>query len=541
MLGSSRQIFYNKIVAVIILCCLGIIIYSNTFDCSFQFDDNMSIVENSIIRNLANLRVIWNYWPTRFITFLTFAFNYHYNELHVFGYHLFNLIVHIGSAILVFWLSNLTFSMPVVKKEIISENRFLFALFAALIFLSHPIQTQAVTYIYQRATSLAGFFYLLSLCLYVKSRLLEVSNDFVSKSRFFYVFALFIGIIATVTKEHTFTLPLAIILYEFCFLKSGKQIKWKNIIPFLIIASIIPFLLFFSKLATFADVQRFMEEPLTAGHYFLTQLRVMVTYIRLLFVPLNQNIDYDYPITKSLMELPCIASLLLLIFILLAAILISPRYRLVSFSIFWFFLTLLPESSVIPLKDVIFEHRLYLPMVGYSLFLVSAIYYLFGKNTIKRMVIILLMIVTCYSILTYTRNFVWRDEFTLWNDAIRKSPQKARPYNSRGIAYVNKGNFGQALADFNKAIRLNPNYAEAHNNRGIIYANEGNLRQSLSDLNKAVQLNPNFSVAYYNLALAHYYKKQYELAIKHCDKAIELGIKIDPEFLKQLKNRRVGD
>ena len=145
----------------------------------------------------------------------------------------------------------------------------------------------------------------------------------------------------------------------------------------------------------------------------------MVTYIRLVFLPLNQNLDYDYPIFKSIFALPVLSSCLFLIIVLFSAQRLFSKYRLVSFSIFWFFLTLLPESSVIPLADVIVEHRLYLPLAGYSMFLVSGVYYLLGKNSLKMMVIVLTMIIGCNSVLTYQRNKVWRDDLTLWNDVVK--------------------------------------------------------------------------------------------------------------------------
>ena len=160
-------------IVIVLLCTLllGTLIYSNTFFSSFHFDDIASIVENFAIRHILNLQAIWNFWPTRFITYLSVALNYHFHQLNVLGYHLFNLTVHLGSAILVWWFMLLTFSTPVMKDEKIAKHANLIALFASLVFLTHPIQTQAVTYIIQRATSLATLFYLASLCFYVKSRL----------------------------------------------------------------------------------------------------------------------------------------------------------------------------------------------------------------------------------------------------------------------------------------------------------------------------------------------------------------------------------
>ena len=159
------------------------------------------------------------------------------------------------------------------------------------------------------------------------------------------------------------------------------------LVPFLLTLLIIPLTMLFTESVISQEIQRIMRQGpagISPMHYFLTQFRVMVTYIRLVFLPLNQNLDYDYPVFKSIFEFPVLISFIFLATILFFAKRLFSKYRLISFSIFWFFLTLLPESSFLPIKDVIFEHRLYLPLVGYSIFLVSGVYYLFGKNTIKN-------------------------------------------------------------------------------------------------------------------------------------------------------------
>ncbi len=566
---SHRQLIFN-ISAVIILCCVGTIIYSNTFHSPFQFDDTPSIVDNYVIRNILNLQAIWKCWASRFITFFTFALNYHFDGLHVFSYHLVNLIIHLISGLTAFWLITLLLSTPEMKKDKITKHANLIAFLAALIFLSHPIQTESVTYIFQRSSSLAGFFYLFCLCIYTKSRQLRADGNPLSRWGFLYLFSWFLGIFAMLTKENTSTLPLMVILLEIYFFKADKPIRWKYIFPLLILLPLVPLLLLYTRPVTFSDVQTLMNSPLDKGiSYLLTQPRVLLTYIRLLLIPVNQNLDYDYPITKSLLELPSLLSILVLAFILISAVKLFRRQRLISFGVAWFFLTLLPESSIIPLNDVIFEHRLYLPLFGYSLFLVSIAYYLFGKEFFKVMVSMLLVIVACYSILAYNRNLAWKDELTLWNDAVLKSPQKARPYNNRGLAYFdkgnlgqaisdynkaigidpnhalayinrgnaysNEGNLGQAISDYNKAIEINPNLAEAYYNRGNAYSNKGNLGQAISDYNKAIEINPNLALAYNNRGLAYFNKKDYDKTWKDVHKAEGLGYKVNPQFLAELK------
>jgi protein O-mannosyl-transferase len=527
--------FFNKnykSLGIILLILLGLIIYSNSLHNSFHFDDELSVTNNSAIRNIGNLRNIWNFYPARFIAHLSFSINYHFNHFDVFGYHLANLLIHIISAILVYFFILLTFSTPRMKDENIAKYANLIALFSALIFLTHPIQTQAVTYISQRIASLAALFYLASLIFYIQSRLLE---EKLINGSIYYFLSLMMAVMAMFTKEITITLPLMVLFYEVYFFKAKRSIKLIRLTPFFITLLIIPLTMLVTRYVNILEMRLARDSitPISPASYLFTQFRVMVTYIRLLFLPINQNLDYDYAISKTLMYLPTLASLLFLISIIIIAKRISNKYKLISFGIVWFFLTLLPESSVIPIKDVIFEHRLYLPMVGYSFFLVSSIYYLLGKKTLKGMVIGLLMIVACYSIMTYARNFVWKDEFTLWNDTVHKSPNKARPYNNRGLAYQTKGNLEQAILDYNRAIAIEPNYVEAYSNRGAVYQNKGNLDQAFLDCNKAIEINPNYAGAYINRGNAHKDKGNPDQAFSDYNKAIEIA----PNYAKAYNNR----
>ena len=529
--------FYIKLRAIIIISCLGIIVYSNTFFASFQFDDRSSIIDNFAIRNIHNFQKIWNFWPCRFITYLSIAFNYHFHQLNVLGYHLFNLLVHLGSAILVWWFTLLTFSTPTMKDRKITYHANIISLFVGLVFVTHPIQTQGVTYIVQRATSMATLFYLASLSFYVKSRLLQEKESTSGLVRLYYISSLITAILAMFTKEMTITLPLTICFYEFTFLKTKRALNWRYLVPFLLTLLIIPLTMLLTKSVHVQEMVRVGEGSphISSMHYLLTQFRVMITYIRLAFLPLNQNLDYDYHISKSIFELPTLISLLFIIIILFSAKRIFLKYRLVSFGIFWFFSTLLPESGLIPIRDVIFEHRLYLPLVGFSIFLVSSVYYLFEKNTFKAIVVVLSIIVTCYSVLTYQRNKVWKDDFVLLDDTVLKSPHKARPYNGRGIAYYHRGNLPQAISDYNKAIEIDPNYADAYYNRGLAYYKQDNLPQAISDYNKAIGIDPNYAKAYKNRGVLYYIAKDYDKAWADVHKAEGLGVVVNPEFLNALK------
>ena len=223
----------TNFLAIAAICLTGILIYSNTLDSPFQFDDQRSIVENYSLREPFNLKGIWNFDQVRSVAYFSLAINYHFSHLQVRGYHLINIIIHLSSAILVCWFVHLTFSTPYSTGKEISQHRRLIAFFSGLIFVTHPIQTQAVTYIIQRCTSLASLFFLLSLTLYIKARLTLIGKFMARSWIVFYGLSLLSAILGIFTKEIVITLPLIILLYEVFFLRDEeRKIGWAYLIPF---------------------------------------------------------------------------------------------------------------------------------------------------------------------------------------------------------------------------------------------------------------------------------------------------------------------
>jgi protein O-mannosyl-transferase len=576
MIGMPRS-WSNKnhtLSAVFILCLLGIAIYSNSFLSSFHLDDYHYIIENEKIKDIGNLPAIWDVWPARFIGFLSFALNYHFHQLNPAGYHLINFIIHLGTSILVWWFVKLTLSVPALVHSRLSPASNKIALFAALIFLSHPVQTEPVNYIYQRSTLLGAFFYLAAVCLYVRSRLLQIKGIMLSRRRYLYLFSWIFAVCAVCTKENTVTLALSLILYEYSFLRQGSRIRFRYILPFLFLIPVIPLLLYFKQAPNTGDIHRLLSYPFAARDYFLTQFRVLVTYIRLLFIPVNQNLDYNYPVIADPLALPVFASGVFLAAVIVFAARSFRRNTVVAFGILWFFLTLLPESSIIPLSDVIFEHRLYLPMAGFSLSLAAGAFYLSKSKKTMVAITSLSLLIAAYSILSYQRNKAWKSEITLWSDVIKKSPGKPRGYTylcsscieagrneeaiywcnqalrfrpvfprtyyNLGNAYANIGRREEAIEAYENEIRADSKFIEAYNNLASVYADGGDVDKAIEIWSKLIQLDPAFATAHFNLAVFYFQNKQYDLAIAHCDKVISLGNKVDEKFLRMLKPYRRG-
>lgn len=226
----STNHFNKPLIYCLLIIAIGLLAYSNSFNSPFQWDENDFLVQNPIVKNLNYFwepskakvgdPVFYFFLRTRYIAYLTFAINYKLHGFHVLGYHIFNLTVHLFNALLVYLLMLLTFKTPFLSGSSLKKSSNLIALFSALIFVSHPLQTEAVTYIYQRLASLVTFFYLFSIVFYIQWRLcLDDQKVSYFKSTPYFILSLISTIFAMKTKENALTLPLVIFIYEFFFFR----------------------------------------------------------------------------------------------------------------------------------------------------------------------------------------------------------------------------------------------------------------------------------------------------------------------------------
>jgi hypothetical protein len=377
------NIFKNNLLSILLITTLAAIIYSNTFDASFHFDDQHSIIEYDVVHQFDLKKILTSPRP---ILDITFAINYYFGKLDVFGYHLVNLLLHIANGIMLYFILLWTINIIHAANgaDFSSLIKVKAPLYASLIFIAHPVQTQAVTYIVSRSSVLATFFYLLSLLLFIRACIAE-SKYRSHKSRVFVIRLYFSGAflfscLGMGTKQIVATLPLMLLIYDFYFICDGNWRLLKghykiHLIMFLTI--FITVYLSFSVLDMFVSFDygkgaegvamplMLKEPPVTSFQYFLTQLHVIPYYIKLLILPTHLNLDYDWPITRGV-DLPAVLFFIMLSVIIVIAIAFFKRVRLISFGIIWFFVTLSVTSSFIVIHDVIFEHRLYLPSVGFA-------------------------------------------------------------------------------------------------------------------------------------------------------------------------------
>ncbi|MBN2180258.1 MAG: tetratricopeptide repeat protein [Deltaproteobacteria bacterium] len=549
-LSGRYRTFFFHVVALCAICAIGFFIYSNTLNSPFVLDDESSIVNNPHIR-LQNLDFtkLWNAGfksvaHRRPLPNISFALNYIADQYNERGYHIVNTLIHIISGFLIYLFIRITFiisSTPDKDYETFNaEDSFYASVFAfctALVWLAHPIQTQAVTYIVQRMTSMAVMFYMLSLLLYIYARRTEIMIN----RWLLFSLSLVSWLVSLACKEISATLPLIIFLYEWFFFRN-LNFEWlKRNIKYFILPLLIIVILAFVYLGD-SPIERILSRyetrDFTLSGRVMTQFRVILLYVSLLIYPLPSRFNLDYQIETSLSFFDPITTLFSFIVIIICiggAVYLASKERLLSFCIFWFFINLSMESSVIGL-EMVFEHRLYLPSIGFFVLVMFILFrlvsYVFRKEkdmtrrnnrAAKYVLLVSIPLILLLSLATYQRNSVWRDEITLWRDCVKKSPGKARCHNNLGRSYYREGIFEEAEQEYKKALALDPEYFHAYNNLGSVYASMEKYDEAIEQYQQGLSVNPGSSDLWYNIANIYKVSGYIDEAIQHYQQALSLN------------------
>lgn len=504
--------------AYLLVSLLGFAVYANTFQVPFYFDDFPCIVDNPVVHDLGNLAHLDRFWElgitedirnnivTRIVTYLTFALNYRLHGLAVGGYHLVNLLIHLANALLVYRLVGLLRATQGYSPSRSFGSTDPLALVVALLFVAHPVQTNAVTYIVQRFASLATFFCLIATVSYLQA----FQSPTPSRRRLFYACAMLATLTAMFTKEIAYPLPLLLTLCDLTFLGGAWRQRLWRLAPFWAIMLLLPLtvltLAAHSEI-TGNDATNALElVNISRGarwSYFFTQWRVIVIYLKILLVPTGLHLEYDLRPSISVWDSEVLASGLLLAGLFSAGLWLLLRRclhrsevagRLIGFGLCWFFITLLMESSIIPLDDLLFEYRLYLPSVGVLLSVASCVD--LGRQRIVRhwpgaaagLTASVALLVVALAVATYQRNRTWQDDLVFWQDNVDKSPNRARSRVNLADAYLKRGAIGKAVTELETAIQINPNHWVPYEFLGDIRWNHGLYRLAVDNYANALRL-----------------------------------------------------
>jgi len=523
-------------IALVVL--LGVLVYSGTLHVPFQFDDNL-IVETAPIQSLAHVPAMFmgsnGSWASRPLLIASMALNYSVGGLDTTGYHAFNIALHLINALLLYMLVVMVGRHKGWREDDVRP----IAAFAAILFAVHPVQTEAVTYVVSRSMLLATAFYLSGIMLFHKAVTAE-------RRKGFYLLGLFVvSLLGMSSRENFATFPLMLLVYDLIFI-SGLRPKAvaRHYAAYLTVLITLGYLAHLITNNTFDRITP-IDESIPPLDYARTQLGVHWTYLRLLVLPINQIVDYNYPVASSLLSSRTALALAGYIGLWGGAVWLARRKPLASFALFWFLITLLPISFGVTifkgmkLEDVIFEHRLYLPALMFFPLASAGAFKLMGSlgsaQARRALVAMMAVMVIALSAAAYARNSVWHSEESLWADVVAKSPKNARGWNNLGIELSRSGRYAEAIGHFERSITLDPTNHWAWNNMALAFYHLGMYAPALKAIDKAISINPGYVEAWDNKGLLLIASGRNEEALS----AFETALKLQPDFVDSWNNKGV--
>lgn len=500
---SKRVVFVSF--ALLFLC---IIIYSNSLNGTWIFDDEPNIVLNKYIQ-LKTLE--WDsikqtfYGPhqnriSRPFAYFTFGVNYYFGQLNPFGYHVVNLLIQYCAGMFLFLFIYRTLNLPNLKEEYGSSS-YAVALLATFFWAVNPVQVTAVTYIVQRMASMTGIFYIISMYFYLIGR----TDEGLRIKTAFFILSAVSAALAMGTKENAIMLPVSIYLYDLLLIQGITRENLLRglkyiVLPAFIVASVA--LIFFVDLYSLLRLGDYAIRPFTMLERILTETRVIVFYISLLLYPVSSRLmlSHDFVISKSLLDpWTTLVAVLIILGCLGLSIAGARKKPLISYCILFFFLNHLIESSIIPL-ELLYEHRNYIPSMLF--FVPIAVFAIYVLDYFSFRTYIQLMAAMLISFLLFTQghtvymyNNLFKDPYLLWTDNVNKAPNLSRPHNNVAVELSRWGLYDEAYTSYEKAYQLNRNdhllmITYPINNMGRFYFRKKDYETAISYFNQALDIDP---------------------------------------------------
>jgi protein O-mannosyl-transferase len=422
-----------------------IVAYYPSFSVWFFLDDFRIILENPALQNAWNPLAVWEFSRMRAVASWTMALNYTLHGEAVFGYHLVNFLIHLSAGAAVWWLVHGLLRSPAFSEQQAPWMRWVPWL-AVAIFLLHPLQTQAITYIVQRYTSLMAMFYLISAAAFIWARL--------KTSPPLYLLSLVALVLAFFCKQSAATLPAALILIELLFFRQLGARAWSMVVSAtLVLALTVAWLL---TLPAF-DILGLTRETLAISRvdYLATQMEVLWRYIGLFFLVGQQRLEYDLTVASGFSNLATILFALGHLALITTGLALWRRLPLVAFGILFFYLAHIIESSYFPIIDVAFEHRNYLPLAGPALTSAVGLVWLGHRLCRYRLgAVISLGLIVTLAAHTHARNTLWADPIAFLQHETKVAPNSQRAWTSLGKELMREGRFRQALSALENAFEI---------------------------------------------------------------------------------------
>lgn len=427
------------------------IVYAPSMNGAFVFDDR----NQTFLRPGAETFPLRSWLHVRPLLMLTYYLNLHLGGLDVFPYHVVNVVGHAFCSVLVFFVVRRVLALAQVPEN----RRSILSLFCAGVFLLHPLQTEAVSYISSRSEVMSVLFFLGAWLVFLARR------DSAISIRTTILVLLLYGC-AMASKEHTVVLPAVLLLTDYFwnpgFSFSGIRRNWKLYVP-TAVAGVAGALFILRYIGGGSNIG-FNLKDLTWSQYLFTQFRAFFLYLRLFLFPYGQSADWNFPVSHTIFEHGAIFYGVALLIMIAAAIGFRRKFPLASFGFFVALILFAPTSSIIPIHDTVAERRMYLPFIGLLFIGCEGL----SRLPLKRQTMVAVLTGLClvYGSLSFARNRVWVNMETLWRDVVAKDSGNTRALMGLGSAYALEGKCAEAIPYLEVAASRTNAYQDLFNLAG---------------------------------------------------------------------------
>lgn len=503
------KVIYGALFMIVFL------LYGRTLDYPMVFDDLTYLQDNPLFSDPASYH--FPLWYSEFVNkpvsmgldsdlavnfvlrpvaYASFYINYLLDGFQPRWYRAVNVAIHAANACLIYSLFALLLRQSRYATSLTQESMHRISIISAILFAVHPVATESVTYIVQRFTSLAAFFFLLALLL--QARAWAVPH---AKGQLLWKLSALVSVVmGMLTKECTFMAPVMLLLIDKLIIGTQFREVWKRNWLFLLSLPVVPILVLLVSMTLndgmmdiqhAANITNSRDLPHSHSAYIITQITVVAHYLKLILWPANLNLDPEWPLFESFGNRRVLQSLLVLLFSFCAAFGHWFRDRgylraSVAFAaLIWFFLCLIPSSGLVPLPDFVAEHRTYLPSLGLMLIAACLLDRLFHLKVYNRSAsivagVLVFVLVLVLAGVTWQRNGVWSSRVTLWEDTASKSPRRYRAWNNLGSAYFESSELDKASAAFRRAIEIEPRFETPYYNLMLVHNRLRQFKETLA-------------------------------------------------------------
>jgi len=464
---------------------LACVAYFNALDNPFVYDDHDTVIGNRSLSDPSNLRFILVYTPFRPLVNASYAFDRWLWDYHPFGYHVTNLVLHVVVVILLYaWLRGIIDDAGAGR-----DSRGL-AFMGAACFAVHPLQTEAVGYVSGRSEVLCAAFFIAALLL--------ARSAILSGNRTRAVLAIVSGILALASKETAIVLPLVFLSYDWLLRPGPDTVRrwrlWQVCVPLSVLVAI-GAVYRISRLSV--GVSGFWSGVLNAE----TQAIVIWRYLKLLVWPFGQSIMHSVHRVTTIADPLGIMAVIGIVGLVGAAVRVHRSHPLVAFGLVWFLAVLAPSSSVIPLREGMAEHRVYLASAGFLTSIAGVLRALLTRSSVslqsRRVAVALVLVVLC--VLTIRRNQTWSDPVALWSEATLHAEDMWEPHYALADTLRERGRCDAAIPEYERVVAMRPAHRDAHTNLGICLAQTSQLEEAERQFRQALALDPSYARGYTNL------------------------------------------